>query len=309
MFKHIFKISFIQSAILLILLLGKTVYSQQYVFISDTQDFLLAEYLWNIRNNNTEMRDLLFEDILADSSSAVFHLGDLVGKGYDPMDWNTIDKFVDSLKSKNIPFYPVLGNHELILLPEKGKKNFQNRYPIHSQGGYLVRHDSLVVILLNSNFGHLSEDEINEQEDWLEDTLDDLDDDDSVKLVIVGTHYSPYTNSTRVGPDEKVQKYFVDEFMDSEKAKLFLSGHSHAFEHFRFEDKDFLVIGGGGGPQQKLLVGNDVRWKDHFDSENEYRRFHYIKVIKEINRYKVEVIMADSTYSYLEKSYAFDIKN
>ena len=106
-----------------------------------------------------------------------FHLGDLVSKGYNNSDWKTIDNFVENLKLKNIPFYPILGNHELIFFPQRGEANFQKRYPYHSSGGYLIREDSLAVVLLNSNFGHISEDQIKNQEAWLKETLEDLDDD------------------------------------------------------------------------------------------------------------------------------------
>jgi len=133
--------------------------------------------------------------------------------------------------------------------------------------------------------------------------LNELDNDSSINIVIVGTHHSPYTNSTRVSPSDEAQQYFVPGYMKSKKGKLFLSGHAHAFEHFIMEGKDFLVIGGGGGPQQPLLIGKDVRWKDNFNSEDKYRRFHYLKLTKEVSGYIANIIMIDSTYSELTNSY------
>jgi predicted MPP superfamily phosphohydrolase len=277
--------------------------SKEYVFISDTQGMLTVEYLWNITNNNKAVRQLLFSDIIEHNPRSVFHMGDLVTEGYHNPSWNTIDIFLDSLSEKEIPFYPVMGNHELIFMPERGEKNFQKRFPQHSRTGYSVRVDSLAVILLNSNFGKMSEDEITKQNNWYNKTLDELDSDSSIQMIAVGTHYSPYTNSKRVSPSKDVQQYFVPGYLNSKKAKLFLSGHSHAFEHFIIEGKNFLVIGGGGGPQQPLLVGEDARWKDNFNSEDEYRRFHYIRLVKEADDYIVNVIMIDSTYSKLVNIY------
>ncbi len=277
--------------------------SKEYVFISDTQGMLTAEYLWNITNNNKAVRQLLFSDIIEHNPRSVFHMGDLVTEGYHNPSWNTIDIFLDSLSEKEIPFYPVMGNHELIFMPERGEKNFQKRFPQHSRTGYSVRVDSLAVILLNSNFGKMSEDEITKQNNWYNKTLDELDSDSSIQMIAVGTHYSPYTNSKRVSPSKDVQQYFVPGYLNSKKAKLFLSGHTHAFEHFIIEGKNFLVIGGGGGPQQPLLVGEDARWKDNFNSEDKYRRFHYIRLVKEADDYIVNVIMIDSTYSKLANTY------
>jgi hypothetical protein len=264
---------------------------------------LTAEYLWNITNNNKAVRQLLFSDIIEHNPRSVFHMGDLVTEGYHNPSWNTIDIFLDSLSEKEIPFYPVMGNHELIFMPERGEKNFQKRFPQHSRTGYSVRVDSLAVILLNSNFGKMSEDEITKQNNWYNKTLDELDSDSSIQMIAVGTHYSPYTNSKRVSPSKDVQQYFVPGYLNSKKAKLFLSGHTHAFEHFIIEGKNFLVIGGGGGPQQPLSVGEDAMWKDNFNSEDKYRRFHYIRLVKEADDYIVNVIMIDSTYSKLANTY------
>ncbi len=277
--------------------------SKEYVFISDTQDLLPFENLWNITNNNREVRQIIYDDIIEHKPVSVFHMGDLVARGYGEKYWKDFDQFRNRLNQNEISFYPVLGNHELIVFPKKGESNFQKRFPQHSRTGYLIRVDSLAVILLNSNFGKMSEDEITKQNNWYDKTLDELDSDSSIKIIAIGTHYSPYTNSKRVSPSKDVQQYFVPGYLNSKKANLFLSGHSHAFEHFIIEGKNFLVIGGGGGPQQPLLVGEDARWKDNFNSEDEYRRFHYIRLVKEADDYIVNVIMIDSTYSKLANIY------
>jgi hypothetical protein len=283
--------------------------SREYVFISDTQELLKAEYLWNITNNNLEMTRLMFNDIIELNPCAVFHMGDLVAEGHFEPSWKEIDKFLERLSEKEIPFYPVMGNHELLIMPRKGEAKFQKKFPQHSRTGYLVLIDSVSVILLNSNFGNMSPEEITRQNNWYNNKLDELDRDPSVNLISVGTHYSPYTNSTRVPPSEEVQKYFVPGYLESLKARLFFSGHSHAFEHFVVEGKDFLVIGGGGGPQQPILVGDEARFEDHFNSEDEYRRFHYVRLIKEAEGYSLDVIMVDSTYTFLEHAYRLELKN
>ena len=277
--------------------------SKEYVFISDTQDLLPFENLWNITNNNREVRQIIYDDIIEHKPVSVFHMGDLVARGYGEKYWKDFDQFLNRLNKNEISFNPVLGNHELIVFPKKGESNFQKRFPQHSRTGYLVRVDSLAVILLNSNFGKMSEDEITKQNNWYNKTLDELDSDSSIKIIAIGTHYSPYTNSKRVSPSKDVQQYFVPGYLNSKKAYLFLSGHSHAFEHFIIEGKNFLVIGGGGGSQQPLLVGEDARWKDNFNSEDKYRRFHYIRLVKEAGDYIVNVIMIDTTYSKLANIY------
>jgi len=137
--------------------------SNEIIFISDTQDLIFFEYLWNETNNNQEVRQIIYNDIIERKPSSVFHLGDLVALGFLEEDWKHIDNFVERLYKKGIPFYPVLGNHELMFKPQKGEANFQKRFPQHSRTGYLVIIDSVSVILLNSNFGNMTDEEITEQ--------------------------------------------------------------------------------------------------------------------------------------------------
>ena len=78
-----------------------------------------------------------------------------------------------------------------------------------------------------------------------------------------------------MGSSKAVQQKFVSLFMRSKKTSLFLSGHSHNFEHFKKNGKDFLVIGGGGGLHQPLYPGTD----DLADIAPEYKpMFHYLTV-------------------------------
>ena len=82
--------------------------------------------------------------------------------------------------------------------------------------------------------------------------MENLDKTDSVKAVIVCCHHAPYSNSKIVKCSSKVQEQFVPAYIQSKKAQLFITGHAHAFEHFKIKGKDFLVIGGGGGLHQPL---------------------------------------------------------
>ena len=80
--------------------------SKEYVFISDTQELLNVEYLWNKTNNNVAMTQLIFDDIIELEPGAVFHMGDLVAQGYVNSSWNAVDDFIDGLDDEDIPFYP-----------------------------------------------------------------------------------------------------------------------------------------------------------------------------------------------------------
>jgi hypothetical protein len=246
-------------------------------FVSDTQSPMFPETIALPRNNNELARGKIFDSILQFRPQSVFHLGDLVSLGFYDPSWEAIDGILDQLNPLGIEFHPILGNHELMLFSRSGESNFQKRFPHASRTGYLRRVGPLAVLLLNSNLGVLTVDERAKQLSWYQETLRDLDNDSTVGLVVVACHHSPYTNSKIVSPLQEAQDVFVPPFLESAKARIFISGHAHAAEHFRFGTKDFLVIGGGGGLQHPLLPGSESRWPDLFPQKTQKRMFHYLE--------------------------------
>jgi hypothetical protein len=248
-------------------------------FVSDTQSPMFPETIALPRNNNELARAKIFDSILLFRPHSVFHLGDLVSLGFCDGSWKAIDAFGERLQALGTGFYPVLGNHELMLFSQSGESNFQKRFPNASRTGYLCRAGPLGVLLLNSNISVLTAEEQAKQLSWYQETLRKLDKDSTVGIVVVACHHSPYTNSTIVSPSGDVQENFVPPFLQSAKTRIFLSGHAHAAEHFRISTKDFLVIGGGGGLQHPLLTGSESRWQDLFPQKTEKRMFHYLEGI------------------------------
>jgi hypothetical protein len=244
-------------------------------FVSDTQAPMLVETILLKSHNNRKATALLFSDMLERLPAAIFHLGDVVNLGYSSRQWRSIDRYLEALRLAKIPVHAILGNHEVMGRPVEGQRKFQERFPDHDCTGYVVRYDTLAVVLLNSNFKVLSLQQDKDQVEWLQVTLHELDGDASVHAVIVCCHHSPFTNSRIVRPSKEVEQKFVPPYLASRKALLFLSGHCHAFEHYKVKGKDFLVIGGGGGLRQPLRQGLGTL----ADLSPEYKpMFHYITV-------------------------------
>lgn len=240
---------------------------------------------------------------MEDNPSKVIHLGDIVAFGYKDESWKPIDYYLNRLLKKEIEFYPTLGNHELFIFSDAGEEQFNKRFPFYSRTGYSVNNGETEIILLNSNFSKMTEKEISKQTIWYKNKLNELEKDSTISVIIVGTHYPPFTNSKIVSPSEDVQKLFVPLFLKSKKGRLFLSGHCHAFEHFKHEGKDFLVIGGGGGLQQPLYVGTEAKWKDEYDSKNPLRMFHYLKYKIKSDTIFITLNILDETFSKFDESY------
>jgi hypothetical protein len=261
-------------------------------FISDTQAPIWIEKLWVKSNRNEEATEAIFNRILQEENIvALFHLGDITPYGGFHFAWDAINLHLAKLEQAHIPIYPVPGNHEYYFPAKLAISQFKKRFPQIKNTWYSVQINNTVVILLNSNFSNMSETELTEQKKWYSESLEKYEKDPTVRIIIVGTHYSPFTNSTIVEPSEEVELEFVKPFLANNKCKLFLSGHAHAFEHFKKDSKDFLVIGGGGGLQQPLLTANRQRMKDYFPFDTPTRMFHFLTCEEKGDSLFTKVIM------------------
>ena len=248
------------------------------IFVSDTQQPMLVEKIFLKSNHNIQATAAIFDTIIKQKPKSVYMLGDIVALGYENSKWKKVDLFLDSCRKLGIGVYGTLGNHDVMGRTKKGEKNFQKRFPLSVRTGYVSITDSVAIVLLNSNFKKLSDTSIKKQEDWYKAELAKLDTTNAVKAIIVCCHHAPYTNSKIVGNSLPVQQYFVPDFIQSKKAKLFITGHAHAFEHFKMQGKDFLTIGGGGGLHQPL----DTSEKRLPDIAMNYKPpFHYLSSKKD----------------------------
>ena len=248
---------------------------QELYFVSDTQQPMMVEKIILKPNHNLKATSNIFAAILKDKPTSLYMLGDVVGLGYANRKWKKVDRFLDSCRSQGTTVCGVLGNHEVMGRRKKGEQNFQQRFPMNVRTGYVSVTDSVAVVLLNSNFNALGASDEAKQAEWYKATLENLDKTDSIKAIIVCCHHAPYTNSKIVKCSDKVQQQFVPAYIESKKAQLFITGHAHAFEHFKMKGKDFLVIGGGGGLHQPLnATENNLA-----DLAVNYKpMFHYLSV-------------------------------
>ncbi len=282
--------------------------SSTVVLLSDTQSPMWFESWFLKRNKNDQAREIIFNDIIKQKSQAVFHLGDLVAQGYLSRQWSAIDSFTSKLQVLNVPFYPVPGNHEYFLFAAKGIANFQQRFPSARITGYSKKINTLAIILLNSNFSKISAREIDFQQSWYQQTLNKYSLDSAITSIIVCCHHSPYTNSRIISPDEQVQRMFLPSFLQNNKCKVFISGHAHAFEHFRQNNKDFIVCGGGGALQHPLLIGDKQRWPDMY-SNSSIRLFHYLLLTINEKIIQISLRILNEDFTQFEPDYVITILN
>jgi predicted MPP superfamily phosphohydrolase len=278
--------------------------SREIVFASDTQAPMWIESVFLKKNNNLKATEALFSHVFERRPEALFLLGDVVNLGFKENRWQSVDPFLAKMKDDSIPVYACLGNHELMSRPRSGELQFQKRFPEHVRTGYSILVDSIAIVLLNSNFDHLSDVDIAAQKKWYEAEIAKLEENDAVKVIIAGCHHSPFTNSKMVGASKEVRENFLPAFFASSKCKLFVSGHAHVFEHFKNNGKDFVTIGGGGGLTHPLTK-KEKRFEDLCC---EYKpAFHYLTVSLSGSMLQVLSHSINDSFSGFESGYTIEI--
>jgi hypothetical protein len=247
-----------------------------------------------LREQNDIQRKRVMEEIGRGMPSAMVFLGDCVSTGGDENCWKMFDTLTATIRSRNVPAFELVGNHEYMGSQPKGLQLCAARFPLIAKSTwYTVRLGQTAIIFLNSNFSKLCSTDDTTQVRWYRKTLQSLDADTSINSIIVCTHHPPFTNSTIVSANADVRREFVPPFLVSPKTILFLSGHAHAYEHFQFQGKNFVVSGGGGGPRQKLIVSPKKRRYHDLYSGPAIRPFHFLRLQRTPGRDIISMLALD----------------
>ncbi len=231
----------------------------------------------DVEDNFNAVRTI-FRQIAKENPSFLFLLGDLVFAGDQENYWKKFDHLISPVRQKQIPTYSIFGNHEYFGIPGNLFEYFFSRFP-HLEGNtfFELGFGNVRILALNSNYNGLTTAEEQEQILWYRDRLDALEKDSSVASVIVAVHHPPYSNSNVAGDDADVQLDFVNPFVLAKKTKLFVCGHSHSYEHFKIDGKDF-INSGGAGPRHTLKPSIPTKQDLYQSKDGEARPHHYLKV-------------------------------
>jgi len=270
---------------------------KHFVLVGDTQSTSHWEF-W--RERNDKERKSIIDEIARREPAFVVHLGDLTTRGSSLKHWQQFDDLHKELREKNIPYFPILGNHEFYGNDEKALDHYFDRFPhLEKKRSYSFTWKNTGLILVDSNFNTMTKEQIEVQAQWYLSELERFERDKSINYVIVCCHEPPFTNSRVVAPNEETKVYFADPFVKFRKTCLFFSGHSHTYERFQIEGKFFIVSGGGGGPRHKVTVDPLKRHYDDLFPGSELRFFHFCEI--EIGRegldYRVLRLEPDETFT------------
>ena len=267
-----------------------------FILVGDTQSTSHWEF-W--RERNDKERKLIIDEITGREPAFVIHLGDLTTRGSSNKHWDQFDDFHKELRDKKIPYFPILGNHELYGNDKKGLKNYFGHFPhLEHRRWYSFTWKNIGFVFVDSNFSALTKEQIEQQARWYSREIERFDKDEGVDYLIVCCHEPPFTNSRVVSPNEKVKVYFADPFLRFQKTRLFFSGHSHSYERFQIEGKHFIVSGGGGGPRHKVIIDpRKQRYQDLF-SGPELRFFHFCEIESCLDALVFRIMRLDSDETF-----------
>lgn len=270
--------------------------------VGDLQRTSLWEYLGGRETNDTARADII-NNIDEQNPGAVILLGDMVFEGANIDHWKYFDSLITPLKLKDIPVFPVIGNHDYWGKNRIALHYLTDRFSVLSERHWYTKIcDSIALIFLDSNEQEYSDEQWNEQISWFSNKLTAFDADPSIRGILVFEHHPPYTNSDATGDEMFIQKSFVPAFDKSKKTLAFISGHAHTYERFIIKGKTFIVSGGGGGPRV-LLKNGPGSHHDYYGGPSP-RPFNYLLIKKGnsgLNFTVIGVNKGSSTFFTLEK--------
>lgn len=202
-----------------------------------------------------EIHTKIVNMIIKEAPMFVVNTGDLVGNGRDINDWEAFFK-VNKQLMKNIPYYPVLGNHE-----KESPYYFEFFDLPNNEKYYSFNVGDALFVVLDSEGKEISEpsyisgknsekfwkDSFEEyfvtQKKWLEKVLE-LN--REAGFVFVFQHQPMYSiKKSRVEETNKRRKFWGDIF-EKNHVQVFMNGHDHHYHHAYKNGVHYITTAGGG---------------------------------------------------------------
>ena len=247
--------------------------------VGDLQRTSDAESIFAGRPQNDVQRVAVLTAIADDKPDMILMLGDQVSTGDDDNDWSYFDGLMTRINSAKIPVRSIMGNHDYGHDKRHCVRLFLERFPYENElANGVVRLGDIALVSVNTNFVDMGHAAVAKQAEQYRSWLKELEEDPTVRGVIVAAHHPPYTNSA-LGANSGVISMFATPFYQASKTRMFLSGHVHNYERFITGDKQFVVSGGGGGPLRPVDISESRPFQnDAYRSRYEQRPFHYLRM-------------------------------
>jgi acid phosphatase type 7 len=193
--------------------------------------------------DGNEVYTRLIKQILERNPQFIIHLGDMIPKPGEK-EWQ---EFFEISKPIDLPFFPVVGNHETWRTP-RGEAMYRRQFAL--PGGktyYAFRAGNGLFVILDSEKGDRKIEK--EQRSWLEETL--LSSKEVFKFVFLHRPLFPPADSLKLG--RAMDRYPSDRdnihglFLRS-KVKAVFAADDHRYDRSEEGGILYLITGGGGAP-------------------------------------------------------------
>ncbi|MBO0861715.1 MAG: metallophosphoesterase [Chloracidobacterium sp.] len=237
---------------------------------------------------NPEYRQLLVRAIADARPAFIVFGGDIAYNGNNSDDWKVYDQETAIWRTRGIPVYPALGNHDLHGDPKIALGNYFARFPkLRENRFYSVRAANALMLFLDSALDETS----GPQGEWLRDQIEHVS--ANTDFIIIAMHHPPYTSSSddktlggghSARPTEQKLAAYLEEQQKKLRARIVvLAGHVHNYERHEHEGVMYFVTGGGGAHAYPIARASG----DPFQSQE--INYHYI--LLEIQRGKLKATM------------------
>ena len=243
---------------------------------------------------NPAVRQALVQAIAEVKPAFISFTGDIVYNGYDVNDWKVWDNETSIWREKNIPVYPVLGNHDLHGSENVALANYFQRFPdLKNSRYYSVRAANTLILALDSSLDEIS----GPQGQWLTQKLDSIPAD--VDFVFLALHHPPYTSSSdakKFGgghsartPEQELAKMLEGRQQNLRARFVVFSGHVHNYERHEHGGVTYFVTGGAGAHAYPI----ERAPADPFQSKEV--NYHYLLVEVDRNNLRITMHRLDLT--------------
>lgn len=234
----------------------------------DTTAFTFA-VLGDTRSGH-DAHSKIVQQIIKLNPDFVMNTGDLVSSGGSESEW---EKFfeINSGLMKEIPYYPVLGNHE----GNSGK--YFNYFSLPGNERYYSftwGNSKFLVLDSNTPFRDSTS-----QHEFLREKLEEGK---KNQFVFVFYHHPPYSSvEKRKKERETTRSIFISNF-SVRKPDIVFNGHDHNYQRYFVDNVNYVIAGGGGAPLYEI---------EHADSGfvKGYSVYSYCLVSVNKNILKMEV--------------------
>ena len=243
---------------------------------------------------NPPARQALVQAIAETNPAFISLTGDIVYNGYDKDDWKVWDSETSVWRTKKIPVYPALGNHDLHGDEKIALGNYFERFPdLKNSVYYSVRAANIFLLVLDSSI----DESAGPQGQWLTRKLDHIPGD--VDFVFIVFHHPPYTSSSEAknfggghsarSPEQNLAKMLESRQQNLRARLVVFSGHVHNYERHEHGGVTYFVTGGAGAHAYPIERAPD----DPFQSKEV--NYHYLQVEVDRNRLKITMHRLDLT--------------